>query len=646
MVEKHYFGVWLRKQREQADWTRVELTERVPSSYAAIRKYEEGTRSPDITTVVHLLNTLRRAWGPNGSVAEALDGVLPLGFTWEDIHQAAETPLLSTERRAFLDWWQTGRPAHTRRFWQSALPKLYVERAAFTQIRKQLMRWTALQQVRYQGIVLWGPGGIGKTTLAQALGLDAQVQRFFRDGVLWLDAQEEQPADWAQQICATLGLEKNARPWSQVWQTWAQAPTRRCLVVLDDVTPEQNLAPLITGWGPQMVVLITTQTPHLIERQLMEHLPADTLWVREVSELVRSAVEALVEGVTQQEVEADELKLLEQVHRQWGWSPELVLQAAFNVQQSGWTELEGALQEGDATDKATLARRHLERIRTTERRWYSWLQALARIMDHRWPFGLEYGAAVWNISTAQASHRLTLLTQAGLLARLQDRTSVLGDADPLWQVWPWVYALLPDVPTADRWWQELPVRLAQARAGRRLLRRSRASLDLPWWLPLLGIPLMTLLWPLELGFLIWYKLQRAKRTWSLQRWKTCASIFLLAAMRVQEQAWQAQRGLSQEYWLLLALPVRTMVWTLSLTLGSSGLFLGFWAARGWTTSLIPPTVIAVGFDITYRLTMLSVVLGLALLTWEHAWIAWVASQTEVNALATRFFRWVRHVTSE
>jgi hypothetical protein len=337
------------------------------------------------------------------------------------------------------------------------------------------------------------------------------------------------------------------------------------------------------------------------------------------------------------------MKVLQQVHRQWGWSPELVLQAAFNVQQSGWTELEAALQEGDMTDKATLARRHLERIRTTERRWYRWLQALARIMDHRWPFGLEYGAAVWNIPTKQASRRLNLLTQAGLLARLQDKESVFGAADSLWQVWPWVYALLPDVPTIDHWWQK-PVRgFASAQVAQRFVQQSQVYEDWPWWLHLLGmLPTGALLIP-EIFFVLYYKFKGGKRTWSRQTWQRYAPWFLTAAEEVQEQVWQQDYGITQEYWLLLALPYRTTLLTLGLLLGLLLLLVSFALLNQGSGTIGAHACIRRGFYMLSWLGKVSVPLSLGLLIWEATWLAWVLSQAGVETITTRVLRWLKRI---
>ena len=43
----------------------------------------------------------------------------------------------------------------------------------------------SFRQPAAKHVFLWGMAGIGKTWLAKAVALDAEVQVYFRDGVLW-----------------------------------------------------------------------------------------------------------------------------------------------------------------------------------------------------------------------------------------------------------------------------------------------------------------------------------------------------------------------------------------------------------------------------------------------------------------------------
>jgi hypothetical protein len=392
-----------------------------------------------------------------------------------------------------------------------------------------------------------------------------------------------------------------------------------------------------------VVVLVTTQFPKAINCKMGQDL---TMWQHEIPELEQPEVQDLVAQVIEQEVKPRELQILKQVRRKFGWTPDTVLLAAQEAnRENGWVHLKGFIQEGDIKGGG-LARHHVEQIRTAHPSRYRWLQALIKVMEYPWPFGVEYGMAVWNIPKEQATYRLGKLTQTGLLTELQGNASVFVDADIFWRVKPWIYTSAPEVPRLDHWWQELRVRFSESQVARRLVRQSRTHVDPPWWLPLLGIPLMAIVWPLEVSFIMYYKSYGAKHQWSLQTWKEFAPIFLMAAMRVQEMDWETQRGLSQEYWLMLAFPMRTIVWMLSLTLISIPAFFGFAGALRWNISLINHPLIALGYEISLNLSMLTILLGLILFSWEYLWLAWVASQTEVNALIPRLLRWIRKVKTQ
>lgn len=643
---------------------KAEIAKQVRVTPAALYNWQQADESPiSLPYLVRLLTVLRHHMPKQHWDARiALDWATLLGYTWNDINQMAkegkiqyrrkgthfrkDSVLIGNEKEAFLDWWHIDRPKYVLKLGHAVLTEDYTERNLFHQFRTKIAQWKDLQKIQYQGIVLWGSGGIGKTTLARALALDDEIQDFFHDGIIWIDTEQDNSEQWAQSLCEALGLEKGEKSWIQTWCRWAKADYRRCLVILDDVTLENDIEPLIKNLGSQISILITTQIPRRIEKPLARWLPSESIYSEQISELECSEVRSLVARITKEEVNVGEMNILKQVRRQLGWTPEIVILAAFEVKLASWIVLQGALQEGDLTDEADLAQRHLARTRKKLPDRYRWLQELVRIMEHRWAFGVKYGMAVWRVPRAQATRRLHYLTQAGLLARLQDREPRTEDHDPLWQVWPWVYALLPDVPITDRWWQK-PVRgFASAQVAQRLVQQSEVYEALPWGLHIIGmLPMIGLLVP-EVLFFLYYTVRRGKRTWSLETWKRYAPWFLSAAGKVKEQAWKDDYGVTQEYWLLLALPYRTTIPTLGIILGLFLLMLSFSFLNKWIYVNNVNTFIRHGFYVLSWLGKASVPLSLTMLIWEVTRLAWIFSQADVDTLATKALRWLKRTLSK
>ena len=111
---------------------------------------------------------------------------------------------------------------------------------------------------------LKGAGGYGKTTLAQALCHDPDIQAAFSDGIEWVTLGEAlKPSELVQKVKALVyRLTQTTPPVESLEVAIAElrvALEDRCLLlVLDDVWFTSDLRPFLQG-GPRCVRLVTTR---------------------------------------------------------------------------------------------------------------------------------------------------------------------------------------------------------------------------------------------------------------------------------------------------------------------------------------------------------------------------------------------------
>jgi transcriptional regulator with XRE-family HTH domain len=279
-----------------------------------------GDRPPDVESGLWLLIALHRRFREfqeDWTVAEVLDGIAPLGWSWEDVQRALET-LQEKEARTFREWWEKGKPQPPP-LSPSQLPAWYVEREEQHRLREMLTDWADWRRARWRGIVVTGVAGAGKTTLLSALAQDPSVQRTFRDGILWLKGSEN---DLLDQAADRIGLVGPPGARREKWAQWATPPHRRLLIVVDDGLPDEDLDTLAATLGPQAVLVVTTQKGPEVTASIERWIPREhraEILLRGLREEEGFSLIAQVLGTPVREPHRETVR---QIGHLLGWHPE------------------------------------------------------------------------------------------------------------------------------------------------------------------------------------------------------------------------------------------------------------------------------------------------------------------------------------
>ena len=121
---------------------------------------------------------------------------------------------------------------------------------------------------------LCGTAGLGKTTLATWLALDAEVQSFFADGVFWLRfGQEATALAKLQELAGALGMPlddsrmRDVQPAVAALQARLSGAGTRHLVILDDVWVKEQVSPFKQLCnGGTVALVLTTRLKELAQR--------------------------------------------------------------------------------------------------------------------------------------------------------------------------------------------------------------------------------------------------------------------------------------------------------------------------------------------------------------------------------------------
>lgn len=138
-------------------------------------------------------------------------------------------------------------------------PPQYVQRPEeLASIKQQLLRGEGKP---VPAVSLWGPGGVGKSTLAKALCQDDEVIDFFSDGILWVSlGPSPDILGCINKLLAAFSGEtpRIIEEEAALLQLERVLEGKHCLIVLEDADQPAHLRPFLRG-GPRCARLITTR---------------------------------------------------------------------------------------------------------------------------------------------------------------------------------------------------------------------------------------------------------------------------------------------------------------------------------------------------------------------------------------------------
>jgi tetratricopeptide (TPR) repeat protein len=311
------------------------------------------------------------------------------------------------------------------------LPSHFVPRAELLSIKRLLLERPSTYLTP---LVLHGPGGSGKTSLAVALAHDADVIKTFPDGVLWVSLGSEDDtqlaqAAWGEALGSDLSQVPDTASRSAVLR--ARLRDARCLLVIDSVVTVEQIKTLNVG-GPGCVRLLTTDSEEVAIGVKARRYRIDGMSESEALQLLTDWA-AMMPDIYLPTVK-------EIIRRLSNSALPLSLVGAQARQGITWLRLlevlrddQGPISVFEADDVKTrqnalglIVNLVLSRFGGAQLQRSALLGAFSAGSGN--PFSAEAAAACWDMSSTEAARTLALLVEAALLHRAPGGYYVLHEA--------------------------------------------------------------------------------------------------------------------------------------------------------------------------------------------------------------------------
>jgi WD40 repeat protein/transcriptional regulator with XRE-family HTH domain len=266
----------LRKERKQRAWTQEEVAEKLGIEARTIRNWESGTSFP----VPKYRRKLARLYEKSLRELKLVEPLISLHRQDNGGGQLfTMVPRPSSQRQQRLCM-------------AKVPPDDFVARPQEFEALKRHILYSQHDRQTAITAALHGAGGYGKTTLAQALCYDPEIQEAFPDGILWVTLGE-----WPKNLIGHIedllyflsgersGFASLDAVITKLKQTLAD---HACLLVLDDVWHAEDLTPFLQG-GPRCAHLITTRNDQVFPATA-RRIPVDAMRQQEAIELLQAGL--------------------------------------------------------------------------------------------------------------------------------------------------------------------------------------------------------------------------------------------------------------------------------------------------------------------------------------------------------------------
>lgn len=461
------FGQILGEWLEGIEKSQNDLAEAVGVDPSAVSHWMAGRKLPSRQTATRILIKLHSWLRGDWQVSEVLDGMVGLGLGWEDVAASLEE-----YRPGGMDkikkWWEAGKPQRLPGpSWP--LPADYVEPEELEPLLRRVTGEEGYRQPVFNGVVVHGISGAGKTTLAVALARSEVAEWVFREGILWLDGSAQDlieqvrrkvVAAWdrAAQSQGESEEEGAAHDPNTVktqsldeWSAWIGADERRLLIVIDDLTDAAQMRDLLRQVGRQVIVLVTTQRGSDVAQEMERWCGPERFTEVEITGLSERKAREFVEKILGRGLSEAEWGVVEEIGELVGWHPEGLRLAAWKAREHHLTWRDLLLDLGDVEEGTVLDRLEV----WVERHWgrmKSWEQEQARrllhMMEEGLPFQVGFASAAWGVETGQARVRLLRLERDGLIERMEAAPRLpwqsQDEAIEQWRPLPIVYRVMAE----------------------------------------------------------------------------------------------------------------------------------------------------------------------------------------------------------